>query len=560
MAGGVRLTFPGNDKLRNSRAKIPMTQANLQEWLKCQEDFLYFCKHYGKIVHPDHGLIPFEPRPFQVDMFNQVENNRFVIAKIPRQYGKTVLFIMYLIWKAIFNDHTGIGIFANIEDTAKKNMRKILTAYEALPLWMQQGVIKWNESSIILDNGSFFDCGPTTPNSGRGSAYKYLFMDEFAFVAENIQDAFYKAINATISSSTTSKMFIVSTPNGMNQYWKIWDEAIRGKNSFVPIEVHWSVLPGRDAKWKAQQIANTSQENFDQEFGCEFLGSAGFTLIAMSKIKAMPHYDPVEIQGDLKIFNRPIPGHVYVLAADTAQGVGLDYSAFSVIDATEMPYVQVATFRNNKINQLEYPLQIYKAARYYNDAFVIIEINDGRQVGDLLYSELEYEHQLFTWRKYQNTGQKITLEYANGANPGIQMNSRVKLTACGNLKNLVENSQLLIQDIDTKAELSHFIKHNHTWQAEAGYHDDLVMTVAMFAWLATQNFFKELSSDNLRQQLRERKANLESEVDKVYTQTNGIDHEYEEHDGMLWHTVGGSQESPIDAAWKNMGVARRRGF
>jgi len=554
-----RLTFAKNDKLRDAGAKVSISPQNFRRYLRAKTDFLYFCRKFVKIHSLDEGIINFVPRKFQEEIYNAMEEERFLIAKIPRRYGKTAIVIAYFLWKVIFNDQILVGIFADKAITAKKILGMIQLSYENLPMWMQQGVKEWSKEKIILENGSQIDCGATTGNSGRSGGYNYLLLDEFAFVPVNLQEDFYRAVYPVITSGAKTKVFIISTPKGMNLYYKIWKDAERKKNDFRAIEVHWSALPGRDEKWKQKQVSNMGQDSFDQEFGCEFLGSAGITLVSSSKLKNIPFTDPVRKVGDLEIFIEPQEGHTYVLPADTAQGVGLDYSAFSIIDITTMPYVQVAKYKNNTISQLDYPIEIYRAGKLYNNAYVFIEINDGKQVGDLLYSELEYENQLFTYRRHQSIGQKVSLEYLKGGNPGLQMTAKVKKVATSNLKPMIENDQLIISDFDTLLELNSFIQIRNAWMAEAGAHDDLVMGLCLFAWLAIQPFFKELCNQNIREKLKaEKNRSQESQVDAPFMQ-NGINDqsEYEVFDNAVWHTIGSDKEHPVERAWREAGVHRK---
>lgn len=534
-----RLTHPKNDMLRNAGAQIALTQHQTQEYIRCKLSFEYFASNYIKIVSLDGGLINFNMRGYQEEMFQMMEEERFVIAKIPRQYGKTILVVSYFLWKAIFNKTIRIGIFADTATTAQKILEKLQVSYEQLPLWLQQGVIDWAKGKIKLENGSVIECAATTGNSGRSGSYNYILLDEFAHVPSNLQHDFYGAVYPTIMSGSSTKMFIISTPKGMELFYKIWSLALQGKNRFKTMEVHWSKWPGRDQKWKEETVADIGIEKFDQEYGCEFIGSSGVTLIDAYKLKNMPFVEPGLRQDDLEIYRLPSPDRTYILTVDTSQGVGADYAAFSVIDVTTLPYIQVAKYRNNKVSQTEFPLEIYKAGMMYNSAYVLIEINEGRQVGDLLYMELEYPAQLFTYRKWAGTGQRITLEYNSQTNPGIIMSHAVKKTGMSHLKNLIENNQLQVLDFDTISELTTFVRSGSTFRAEGGKTDDMVMTLIVFAWLALQPFFREVTDANLRNKVREEKEKLEEQLGHPGFKADSMDEGEPETDeeGIMWNPI-----------------------
>ena len=239
--------------------------------------------------------------PFQEKLIKNFHKNRFNICMMPRQTGKSTTSVSYLLHYAIFNDNINIGILANKAATARDLLGRLQTAYENLPKWMQQGIVAWNKGSMDLDNGSKIMAASTSAAAVRGMTFNIIFLDEFAFVPNHIADDFFSSVYPTISSGKSTKIIIVSTPKGMNHFYRMWHDAERGKNEYVPTEVHWSEVPGRDAKWKAQTIANTSEAQFKVEFECEFLGSVD-TLIAPSKLKAMAYNDPVQTNGHLMVY------------------------------------------------------------------------------------------------------------------------------------------------------------------------------------------------------------------------------------------------------------------
>ena len=278
--------YLGNPNLKKANTPIEFSEENIIEFLKCKDDPVYFAKKYIKIVSLDEGLVPFDLYPFQEKLVKNFHENRFNICKMPRQTGKSTTVVSYLLHYAIFNDSINIGILANKAKIAMDLLGRLQTAYENLPKWMQQGIIAWNKGSLELDNGSKILAASTSASAVRGMSFNILFLDEFAFVPNHVADDFFASVYPTISSGTSTKVIIVSTPRGMNHFYRMWHDAERGTNGYIPTDVHWNEVPGRDEAWKAQTIANTSEQQFKVEFECEFLGSVN-TLIAPSKLKKL---------------------------------------------------------------------------------------------------------------------------------------------------------------------------------------------------------------------------------------------------------------------------------
>ena len=391
--------YLGNKNLKASDVPLDFTKEQVNEYLKCAADPEYFILKYVKIVNVDEGLIPFEMYDFQKDMIKKVHNNRFIIAKFPRQTGKSTTMISYLLHYVLFNQDVNVAILANKLATARELLHRLKLAYEYLPKWMQQGIVEWNKGSIELENGSKILASATSSSAVRGGSFNMIFMDEFAYVPPGVAEEFFSSVYPTISSGKTTKVLIVSTPKGLNMYYRMWMDAIEGKNSYVPIEVHWNEIPGRDLKWKEQTIANTSEEQFRTEFGCDFIGSIN-TLISSAKLKCLAYKSPIHKNDDgLKVYEEPKEDHIYFMGVDVARGQGLDYHALSIIDITNEkdPFKIVATFRNNEISPMVYPTIVHSLCKQYNSAYCMIEINDiGGQVADVLHSEFEYENILMT--------------------------------------------------------------------------------------------------------------------------------------------------------------------
>ena len=500
-------TYLGNPNLKRSNVPIQFTDENVKEYIKCSKDAIYFITKYVQIVNIDKGLIPFDLYDFQEEMVNLFDMNRFVICKLPRQSGKSTTVTAYMLWLILFNDNQNIAILANKGALARELLGKIQLAYEHLPTWLQQGIMVWNKGNIELENGSKIVAAATSSSAIRGGSYNLIFLDEFAFVGNNMADEFFSSVYPTISAGLTSKVFIVSTPNGMNHFYKLWSDAEEGNNKYASIEVHWSQVPNRDEEWKKETISNTSEAQFRQEFECEFLGSAN-TLIHPTKLKNLVFRKPIDYWNDVEIYHNPIEGHEYAISVDTSRGLGLDYSAFLVFDISEMPYKLVAKYRDQFVSPLLYPSVISAVGMRYNQAFVMVEINDiGQQVADILHTDLEYDNLLITSTRGRG-GQRIGGGFAKQIQLGVRTTKTVKSIGCSNLKDLLENDKLIIEDFDLIAELSSFISRKNTYMAEEGSHDDLVMCAVLFGWLTRQDYFKDLTDVDIRTKIYDEKIKM----------------------------------------------------
>jgi hypothetical protein len=260
--------YLGNQNLKKVGVELSFTEEQLTEIVKCTDDPVYFIRKYVKIVNVDLGLVPFNMWSFQEEMVRDFHTNRFSICKMPRQVGKTTTTVGYMLWSVLFQPDYTVGILANKGSLAREILGRIQKAYEYLPLWLQQGIIVWNKGNIELENGSKIYAYATSAAGVRGGTYNLIFLDEFAFVPHNMAQEFFTSTYPVISSGKTSKVIIVSTPNGLNLFYKMWTDAIEKRSLYKPIEIHWSIVPGRDAKWKEETIRNTSEEQFRQEFEC----------------------------------------------------------------------------------------------------------------------------------------------------------------------------------------------------------------------------------------------------------------------------------------------------
>jgi len=547
--------YLGNSNLKAAGVNVNFSPEQIEEYVKCSQDPMYFIRNYVKIVSLDKGLVPFEPYDFQEDMIEAIHKNRFVIGKLPRQTGKSTTIISYLLHYVLFNQSMSVAILANKLNTARELLGRLKLAYEYLPMWLQQGVVEWNKGSIVLENGSKILASATSSSAVRGGSFNYIFLDEFAYVPQNVAEEFFSSVYPTITSGQSTKVTIISTPKGLNMFYRFWVNANKkpgeeGKNEYYPVEVHWSDVPGRDEAWKKQTISNTSAEQFRTEFECQFLGSM-HTLVHPEKIKCMVYRTPEYFNNEgLRVYQRPLPDHKYVTVVDTARGQGLDYHAYSVIDVTAIPYRVVATFRNNEMPPMLYPNAIYPILRQYNNAYCLVEVNDiGGQVADILHDDLEYDNVIYVSMQGRK-GQVVNGGFGGKGSSmkGVKTSTAVKRIGCSILKNLVEDTKLIVEDFNTVDEFCSFVAKGDSFEAEDNHHDDLVMTLVLFGWLTTQAYFKQITGSDIRKDLYEdQMKNLEEEMTPFGFVDDGVvDNIVVDGNGTTWK--GGKDEN-IDMGW-----------
>jgi len=529
--------YLGNPNLKKANTAIEFTQEQIEEFIKCKDDPVYFANNYIKIVSLDEGLVNFKPYKFQEKLIHNFHNYRFNICKMPRQTGKSTTVVSYLLHYAVFNDNTNIAILANKSSTAKDLLGRLQLAYENLPKWMQQGILSWNKQSLELENGSKIIASSTSASAVRGGSYNIIFLDEFAFIPNNIADQFFASVYPTISSGKSTKVIIVSTPHGMNHFYRMWHDAERKKNEYIPTEVHWSEVPGRDVKWKAQTIANTSEQQFKVEFECEFLGSVD-TLISVAKLKTLVYDDPIKTNKGLSIYQEPKDENNYLITVDVARGIGEDYSAFVAYNISQIPYQIVATYRNNEIKPMLFPSIIHEVAKAYNKAYILAEVNDiGDQVASILHYDLEYENVLMCSMRGR-AGQIVGSGFSGKRSQlGVRMTKAVKKLGCSNLKLLIEDDKLLTNDYNIISELTTFIQRNQSFEAEEGCNDDLAMCLVIFAWLVAQDYFKEMTDNDVRKRIyEEQKTQIEQDMAPFGFIVDGLSEDsFVDQDGDRWH-------------------------
>jgi len=533
--------YLGNPNLKCVGVEQEFTEEQVEEYVKCSNDPLYFINNYVKIVTLDEGLQQFKPWDFQEDLLRTIHDNRFVICKFPRQTGKSTCVISYLLHYVLFTPDVRVGILANKQATARELLHRLKLAYENLPMWLQQGVEEWNKSTIELENGSKIIASATSSSAVRGGSFNMIFLDEFAYVPHGVAEEFFSSVYPTISSGQSTKVLIVSTPKGLNMFYKMWVDAEKGRNSYVPVEVHWSAVPGRDEVWREETINNTSEEQFQVEFGCDFVGSVN-TLISTAKLHTLPFQTPIQKSEEgLKVYQEPIPNHEYIMSVDVSRGKGIDYHAFSLIDISQIPYKVVATFRNNTMAPMLLPNILEPIAKKYNDAYVVVEINDiGGQVADIMHQEMEYENMLHTTMGGVK-GQTISSGMgAKKSRVGVRTTKAVKRIGCSVLKSMIEEGKLIPEDYDIISELNTFVSSGTSFQAEKGHNDDMVMTLVVFAWVTSQKYFQDLTDTDIRTALyKEQMKEVEEQLMPFGIIDDGLGGNEPEIDneGNVWHSA-----------------------
>ena len=525
--------YLGNPNLKKANTQTEFSVEQVKEFIKCKTDPIYFAKNYIKIVSLDEGLVHFKMWDFQEELIRNFHESRFNICKMPRQTGKSTTCVAYLLHYIVFNDSVNVGILANKAATARELLGRLQTAYENLPKWMQQGILSWNKGSMELENGSKILAASTSASAVRGMSFNIIFLDEFAFVPNHIAEAFFSSVYPTITSGKSTKVIMVSTPCGMNHFYRYWHDAQRGKNEYTATEVHWSEVPGRDEAWKEQTIKNTSEQQFKVEFECEFLGSVD-TLISVTKLRNLVFEDPiVNNHKGLLVYEHPVKGNDYIITVDTARGIDHDSSAFIVFDITTYPYRTVARYKNAEIKPMLFPNLIMDVAKAYNNAYVLIEINDiGEQVASIMQYDLEYENLLMCAMRGRN-GQQVGSGFSGSKTQlGVRMSQAVKKLGCSNLKTLMEDDKIITNDYDIIAELTTFVQKKQSWEAEDGCHDDLAMCLVIFAWLVAQDYFKEMTDTDVRKRIYEEQKNqIEQDMAPFGFILDGVDDEDEFVDG-----------------------------
>lgn len=546
----TRASYHGNTQLKPLGYAVDFEPWHIEEIAHCIEDPIYFIENYCKIVSLDRGLVPFKLYECQKNKVTTILNNRKVILMEGRQQGKTITSAACILWYTLFQDNKTVAILANKAAAAREVMSRYQAMYESLPLWLQQGVREWNKGSIELENGSKVFTAATAASGIRGKSVNWLYIDEAAIIPNNVAEEFFTATYPTIMAGETTKILLSSTPLGYNHFWKFWNDAEEGRNGFVPLFIHYTEIPGRDETWAEAQKAILGPVKFTQEVLCNFLGSS-YTLLDADTLAKMSAKRPIYSRDKLDVYEEPVRGEIgpdgkltkpdnaYVVVVDVSRGVGGDYSAFVVVDITQSPYTVVAKYRDNRVTPMLYPTIIHTVARNYNNAHILVEINDnGQQVADILYHDLEYENML--WINRDGTKGQVVSGGFGGRTVqcGVRTDKKVKRIGCSQLKTLVEANRLLVWDQDVISEFSTFVEVKDSYAADEGYHDDLVMPLVLFGWLTTHPYFRDLTNLNIRESLYETQIRqIEDDLTPFGFIDDGRDFDQPEQyieDGAVW--------------------------
>ena len=543
-------SYHGNPNLKPLGYQHDFTEEEIKEYVKCKEDPIYFIEKYVKIITLDKGLQPFKLYDCQKRKVDCIMNNRRVVLMEGRQQGKTVTSAACILHYTIFEEDKTVAIMANKSSAAREVLNRYQIMYENLPLWMQQGVKVWNKGDVELENNSKVLTAATTAAAIRGKSVNWLYIDEAAIIPNNIADEFFTSVYPTISAGETTKILLTSTPLGYNHFWKFWNESVEGVNGFENMFIPYYEIPGRDEKWLEEQKQLLGDVKFNQEVMCEFLGSTN-TLINAQTIARLSTKDPLYSKSNLDIYEEPQEGHFYAMTVDTSRGIGGDFSAFIVADITKMPYKVVAKYRDNKVAPMLYPDIIGKVGKDYNDAFILVEVNDiGQQVAEILHQEVEYENMLSTVT--EQARQYISPGFGKATKHGVTTSKQVKRQGCFTFKSLIEEQKLLVFDEHIIHEISTFTEKGNTYQADEGYHDDLVMCLVLFGWLTSQNFFKDMTDVNTREGLyKQQMGDIESNL-TPFIRVTGNEEEVEVLGGDVWLTHDEYHPVSLQKKLKNM--------
>lgn len=541
----LETSYHGNPNLKPIGLQLQFTPNQIQELIKVQNDPIYFIENYCYIVTLDTGLELFKLYDCQKEKVNIILGNRKVVLMEGRQQGKTITAAACILWYTLFQESKTVAILANKGSAAREVLDRYQIMYENLPLWMQQGVKTWNKGNVELENGGKIYTAATTSSGIRGKSVNWLYIDEAAIIPNNVAEQFFASVYPTISAGKTTKILLTSTPLGYNHFWKFWNEAEKNKNGFVSHFIPYWEIPGRDEAWAEEQLRMLGELKFNQEVLCEFLGSSN-TLINGRTLAQMSSIDPIYFnEMGLSIYENPEKGNSYIISVDVARGVGGDYSAFTVMDVTQVPYKLVAKFKNNTVAPMLFPNIIYKVAKDYNNAYVLVETNDiGGQVADILYSELEYDNLLSTIKENNQT--YVSPGFAKSTTLGVRTTKSVKRQGCFAIKSLLEEKKLNIFDADIIHEFSTFTEKNGSFVADEGYHDDLVMTLVLFGWLTSNQYFQELTDISIREKMyQQQMAQIEDELTPFGVVDTGQEETFFVQNNVLWST---DKELP----WKDL--------
>ena len=518
--------YLGNTQVKRAGVETSYTDEEMQEYIKCTKDPIHFIETYTQIISLDEGMVSFELRGYQEELIRHYDENRFSVVLASRQSGKSITSCAYLLWYLLFNPEVTVAVLANKGAIAREMIARIVTMLESVPFFLQPGVKILNKGNIEFGNDSKVVAAATSSSSIRGMSINMLYLDEFAFVED--AETFYTATYPVITSGKDSKVIITSTANGVgNMFHKIYESAVHGNSEYKSFTIGWQDVPGRDEEWKKQTIANTSEAQFEQEYGNSFLGT-GNTLINADTLLGMRALDGEWKKDGLTVYESPKEDHNYVVTVDVSQGRGFDYSTFSIFDVSQRPFKQVCTYRDNMISPMLFPDLINKYCSRYNEALVIIENNaEGSMVATQLHYDIEYPN-VFV--------QGMT----HAKDIGITMSRKIKRVGCSTLKELLEENRLSVVDRATITELMTFVNKGSSFEADKGYHDDMVMNCVLFSWFVTTEFFTHLTDTAVKDLLyAEQQKMIEDDMSPagVFGDQGEVE-SFVDASGDRWYTKG----------------------
>lgn len=483
-----------------------LTDWQAEEFIRCANSLPYFMANYVTIQNPSLGAVLFEPRPYQLNMINKAIDNRATLLLAPRQCGKSITVASLLLWYAIFQKDTKVGISSNKLANAKEIMSRIRYAYEGLPTWLQPAVKSYNLFSIVFDNGSSLEAGATTESGFRGKSFTIMFLDEFAHVKPAIAEEFWTSLLPTImgeGSQSKTKVIITSTPNGTEGLFaQLWFGAVMGENGFAHYEVPYQEIPGRDEEFKQEMLKKMTLVKYQQEFECAFLSSKE-TLINSMVLESIKKKPPLYHMDSETCFWLEPEGRKIAVACDVGTGVGADSHVIQMFDIDTLE--QLGEFKNNIMPQTEFTRHLIKVLGHLIDkgADEIYYTVEGNSYGKGVINLLENTNSEIV------NHQKVNFVSSHGVkHPGILMTPKSKNEGCAKFKDLVERYAMKLHSEKLLTELKFFVRSGQTFKAETGMHDDIAMSCIILTLM-----LQELSSyeDTLYEVMNTIEFDLEDE-------------------------------------------------
>lgn len=501
----------------NTAHKRSLNTIQKLEYIKCSIDIIYFIEKYIKIIHVDKGIVPFKLYPFQKDMINMYNDNRFSISVTARQMGKTQTTAAFIAHFMLFSNSKEVAILANKQTQAKEILERIRDSYEKLPYMFKSGTKVYNKNMLKFDNGCTVGAYASDAASIRGRSIALVYIDEAAFINNDYE--FYESTFPVLTSGKETKMIMTSTPKGTRgMFYDTWiksDPELPTNNGFARKMVKWYEHPDRDDEWRDDVMGKLSRDQFEQEYCGSFQGSVD-SLLPTHVAEKLVIAEPIESGAMFRRYAMPEPNHKYFMTVDTARGLGKDYSVIHVFDVTKIPYEEVYIHQSNTISPMVYAGFVDRVGKEYNYADVLIELNDiGESIATDLYYNYEYENVLYV---HKENGTQVLGYSGPSSLLGIKTSTVTKSIGCSSIVTLIDKNKLIIKDASTIDEFGNFIAKGKSYEAASGAHDDLVMTCVIFAWATTQTYF----IDNFKVDVRGEIRNDNGEIEDAYALPFGI--------------------------------------